>query len=348
MNKKYLKWEFWPFWFFYIPVYVVYLWYSLKARSMTFFSATNPAMYMGGFVDYSKYDILERLPEDVVPKTLLLPNEDPLSVALAAVAEGQFSYPLILKPDKGERGFAVAKIDNEKELREYLAEHNQFILMQRYVDMPLEFGVLYYRLPNEEKGQVNSLVEKSFLTVVGDGVSDLKTLFETSERGQYYLDLLLKEYADRLDEVLPKDEALRLVEIGNHCRGTAFLNRNNLITAELVASFDRISKQIDGFYFGRYDCRAASLEDLYAGKIQVMELNGTNSEPAHIYDPEMPIGEAYKFLFNHWKIIYTIAKQNHEKGIPYMSSMEGIKVTREYFKKRKEGAENTQEAVIDF
>ena len=59
-----------------------------------------------------------------------------------------------------------------------------------------------------------------------------------------------------------------------------FINSNHLITPALSASFDRISKQIDGFYFGRFDLRVKTIEDLEAGNIQILELNGcVQSQP---------------------------------------------------------------------
>ena len=61
------------------------------------------------------------------------------------------------------------------------------------------------------------------------------------------------------------------------------------------------------------------MEDLYTGQnIKIMELNGANSEPAHIYDPKMPILKAYRFLFNHWSNLYQISVRNHENGINYI------------------------------
>jgi hypothetical protein len=334
--KKLFKWEFWPFWIFYTPVYLLYIWYSIRARSMIFFSATNPSMYMGGFVDYSKYDILMKIPEDVVPKTVLLEVEGAEKEAKAQIAAGNFNYPLILKPDMGERGFGVQKIDDEEELEKYFAKFKTKTLLQEFVDLPLEFGVLYYRYPDEERGHISSVVMKEFLNVIGDGKSTLGELFKKSERAQYYEHILLKQYKDRLNEVLPEGKKEVLVEIGNHSRGTMFLNKNDLINDKLIDAFDRISKQVDGYYFGRYDLRVASIEDLYEGKIMVMELNGANSEPAHIYDPNMPLFRAYRFLFKHWKTIFTIGRQNHKKGVPYMKSFKGIKVVREHFKRRKD------------
>jgi len=75
-----------------------------------------------------------------------------------------------------------------------------------------------------------------------------------------------------------------LEPIGNHCRGTTFLNANDIIDEKLTKVFDSISNRIPGFYFGRYDLRCSSIEDLKKGKnVRIIELNGAGSEPDNIY-----------------------------------------------------------------
>ena len=78
-----------------------------------------------------------------------------------------------------------------------------------------------------------------------------------------------------MDTIIAQGEVKHLVVIGNHARGTTFLNANHLITPQLIDVFDAISKQVEGYNFGRYDIRVPSLEDLYAGRnIKILELNG--------------------------------------------------------------------------
>ena len=95
-------------------------------------------------------------------------------------------------------------------------------------------------------------------------------------------------------------------------------------------SFDAISRGIDGFYFGRYDVKAESLQDLEAGKIKIIELNGMGSLPTHIYDPENDMRNAYKELFRHRKIAYDISKKNKALGIPFTSFKEIRKIIKKY------------------
>lgn len=48
----------------------------------------------------------------------------------------------------------------------------------------------------------------------------------------------------------------------------------------------------------------------------IIEVNGVQSEPAHIYDPDYPLPQAYHQLFHHWYTVYKISRYNTKrKGI---------------------------------
>ncbi|OJJ18022.1 hypothetical protein BKI52_29670 [marine bacterium AO1-C] len=317
---KIYKWEFWPFWFFYIPVYFYWAYSWIRTRSMFFFSAANPAMEMGGFIDYSKIDIFKKIPGDILPNMVFISTpKDKENIENILAIKG-LEFPLIAKPDKGERGKDVAKIKNLEDLKTYLAAAKEQIILQEFITHPLEFGIMYYRLPNEDRGHITSVVQKEFLTVCGNGASTVRELMRSNQRTALYEEHVEMSYPELLEQVPAEGEKKLLEPIGNHCRGTVFRNANHLINEHMVEVFDNFSKQIDGFYFGRYDIKVPSLEDLYAGKnIVLMELNGANSEPAHIYDPNMDIWTAYTHLIKHWRILYKISVQNHKRGVHYMS-----------------------------
>lgn len=334
---KVFKWEFWPFWFFYVPVYVKYLWYSLRAGSMTFFSAANPAMYLGGFSMYSKHSILLGIEEKYLPKMCFLTHEDCVSAELVKekLTSAKIDYPFVLKPDKGERGFGVEKISEKSELIQYLSTVKGNIIAQEYISYPLELGIMYHRFPDEKSGKVTSVVQKKFLSVTGDGRHSLLELINKGERTRYYTKMLQEKYAKELQNVLPKGYYKELISIGNHVRGTMFLNANHLINNQLQVVMDAIAVPIKGFYFGRFDLRVTSIEELYQGKnIKIMELNGANSEPAHIYDPSMKLFKAYGFLFRHWKNLFLISRENHRRGEPYPPVWKVYREMRTYFKTR--------------
>ena len=99
--------------------------------------------------------------------------------------------------------------------------------------------------------------------------------------------------------------------------------------------FIGIAKDFKGFYFGRFDLKVASLEDLYQGKhIKIMELNGVTSEPAHVYDPNYKLWKAYVEIAKNMDICSRIARQNHNKGIPYANTMDIFIYLKNYFKSK--------------
>ncbi len=316
---KHTRFEFWPYWFAYIPVYFYYIFLSFKAKSFTFFSAANPGIYLGGFVGESKKNILQKIDNTYLPKTAYCKHEYSFEKVEKLVANEQINYPFIAKPDVGERGSNVEKISNAIELKNYVYSINEDFLIQEYIDYNLELGVMYFHYPNGKLSGISSIVIKEYLTITGNGVSSIETLIKNHLRAQGRLDYLLNKFEKNLFDILPLNEKLVLEPIGNHCRGTKFLNGNYLINSNLIQVFDKIAKPIEGFYIGRFDLKVNSIEDLNAGlNIKIMELNGVSSEPAHIYDPTTFIFKAYQALFNHYKLIFIIAKQNIELGNQYV------------------------------
>ncbi len=320
---KLTAWEYWPMSIFYIPVYIYWFCLGAKARSIFFFTAVNPSIKNGGMIAASKKSILDLIPQQYIPKTALLIAPVNLSQIENTLQKLALNYPIILKPDLGERGWKVEKIANYEEVKGYLQAFNADLQIQEYVDLPFEAGVFYYRFPHEEMGTVSSIVVKELLFVLGDGVSTLKQLILKKPRARIQYEKLKVLWSNEFTTIPANGKRVELQPIGNHNRGTAFLNGNHLITEQLIKSFDAISKQIDGFYYGRYDVRCKSAEALQKGDVMIMELNGAASEPAHIYQSGYPILKAYQSLFHHWKVMYRISVANHKNGTPYTSFKKG-------------------------
>jgi hypothetical protein len=168
------------------------------------------------------------------------------------------------------------------------------------------------------------------LSVTGNGASTLQQLIMNKPRAKLRWESLSEAHADKINKIIPNDETVELNAIGNHCLGTKFMNGEHLVNEKLSQVFDTISKQINGFYFGRYDLRCASVEDLYLGKIKIMELNGCGAEPAHIYHPGFSLWNALRILTTHWKNMFTISVQNHRRGVPYISFREGKRLYKKF------------------
>ncbi len=327
---KLFHWEHWPFGIIQLPLIFLWLWYSLRERSLFYFSASNPGILTGGMMGESKYEVLALVPDDVKPKTLLIKFPSILEQVLQKIECAGLAFPVIFKPDLGERGWMVRRINNAAETKKYLSEINVDFIVQELIDLPLEFGVYYVHFPSEENGFVNSITRKEFLYVQGDGKKTLEQLIRQSTRAMLQGELLKIKFKDSLQETLPDGEKIELVSIGNHCLGTMFLNGNHLITKKLSASFDRISKKIDGFYFGRFDLRCATLEDLENGKVKVVELNGCGAEPSHIYQPGTPLWRGVADLIAHWKNMHRVSKENHQRGVAYLSFTEGRSIYKKF------------------
>ncbi|MFN0050444.1 MAG: hypothetical protein ACKVOU_15080 [Cytophagales bacterium] len=315
---KLTNWEFWPFFVVYFFVIIYHCWLSIKARSFFFFSASNPGIEMGGMLGESKSSILDKIPEEFRAKYVLVRAGTSYHEAISIFTKSTLSFPVIAKPDVGERGQGVQKIDTVENLVAYHLSTKATYIIQEFIDFPVELGIFYYRFPNAERGTISSIVMKDFLKVVGNGTSSLLELIEQYPRARFVRNHLSKVFENVLTTIPKEGQVIELEQIGNHCRGTTFLDANDLINGKLINVFDQLSNKIDGFYYGRYDLRCNSIEDLYEGKnIKILELNGCGAEPAHIYQPGFSFWAGQKVLLAHHHIMYKISMENHEKGIPF-------------------------------
>ncbi|MBP9600859.1 MAG: D-alanine--D-alanine ligase [Lutibacter sp.] len=312
--SKFKNWEYWPSYMFYVPILPYAFYLAFKARHFIFFSATNPAIVHSGNGSESKYATLQLIPSEFKPTSIYIKANSSTKNAVEQLYKSTIQYPFIIKPDIGFRGLLVNKITNEVELRNYLQKHDDInLIIQELITYNNECGIFYHRLPNEEFGKITSITLKKFLSVTGDGISSLKTLIKNDKRAQFYMPLLTDLHKKNFDLILKKDEEKILSSIGNHAKGTQFINGNYLISKKLEHAIDTIMKQIPNFYYGRLDIRYETTEDLLLLKhVKIIELNGIISEPTHIYDQKnMTYFKALNELRKHWQIMFQIATINH-------------------------------------
>ncbi|MES2794469.1 MAG: hypothetical protein V4683_00815 [Bacteroidota bacterium] len=312
---KLLHFEYWTWWVFYLPLLPWYLWQAIRAKSLTYFSNVDPCIDYGGFFGESKSAILEKINKKYLPKTLLISTDQTFESVINRLKVNEIQFPVICKPDIGERGNGVEKVESLESLNNYHLNNLNYII-QEFIDFPIELGVLYYRLPSEACGHITSITKKSFLKVTGDNKNTIEELMELSDRARFQLDSMRKRLGNQIKRIPKEDEIVLLEPIGNHCRGTTFLDNNHLISKELENVFDEISKPIIGFHYGRFDLRVKSVEDLYRGEnIKIMELNGVSADPGHIYDPDYKLFYAYGDVAKHWKILADLSILQQKNGI---------------------------------
>lgn len=274
----------------------------------------------------SKWEILNQIPKEYIPRTKRFPPHIAVSDVLGWMEEHQFQYPIVLKPDIGERGWMVKKIDCEGDIRTYLSINTVSFLAQEYVSLPLELGVFYYRFPGEARGKISSVTKKVMMEVVGNGRHKVKELLLRNPRARLYIKAFEERYPQKLGLVPANGERVEVEPIGNHCRGTTFLDETHRVTEKLEKTFDLVANQIPGFHFGRFDIRCSSFEELEAGHhFKILELNGAGAEPGHIYHPGRSIWAGYKDIIHHLNVLRSIAVQNHRSGIPYMQFRSGVR-----------------------
>lgn len=328
IRHKITHWETWDWRIKYIPIVPVWILNCFRARSWWFFTPSNPKLVFGGFEGVTKMSIYEHLPPATYPKTVGVKANIPFSELEQTVSE-TFQYPFAVKPDVGRMGYMFRIISNAAQLRLYHEAMPVNYVVQEFVTYPLEVSVFYYRFPDAAKGTVTGFVRKEFLEVVGDGTSTLDELMTSCPKLRFRLPEMRAKHADRLHFVLQNGERICMSNALNLSRGCSLKSLDEEIDARLVSIFDEISSYSDTLYYGRYDIKCASIEDLKQGKnFSILEYNGSGAEPHHVYGNGNTLFEACRILARHWNILYQISKAHRKRGVRYYRFNQGWKTMR--------------------
>lgn len=324
--------EWWPTWAFYLPV-----WFFVPLRLIRYglrpvFTAANPGIENGGgFVSESKANILACFPAD---ETSILciraierdtPDRAEAAVRLVNSEPALGGYPIVIKPDAGQRGVGVALAHTPEDIRAYLQRHHARIDLQRYHPGPCECGVFWMRKPphldprpiHDRDGFIFSINRKQFQYLEGDGTSTIRRLIWAHPRYRCQARTFLTRFADRLDDVLPAGERLLLSFAGNHAQGTRFVDGADLCTPALEAEINRIARRFrdGGFDFGRFDLRYESDDRLRQGRgFAILEVNGITSESTNMYDPDRSLAWAWRILLSQWRHAIRIGIERQRLG----------------------------------
>lgn len=335
--RRATRWEFWPAWAFYPPVVAYIACLVVKYRSLTLFTAANPSIVGGGVVGESKADILRGLSGagECVARFTLLPGAAPADekrqTAMQFMNANDVGFPVVLKPNHGQRGSGVIIVRSSEALDAALNQSGVDTILQEYIAGD-EFGLFYVRKPSESAGHIFSITQKVFPRVVGDGKRTLERLILDDERAVCSARLYYERHRDQLRTVPDASVVFPLAELGSHCRGAVFVDGASLWTQELEQRVDAIARSFDGFYFGRFDVRVpGGVDSLRRGDgLRILELNGVTSEATHIYHPGTPLMAAYRVLTEQWRIAFEIGDENRALGARPTSLRELLKLARAY------------------
>lgn len=328
---KLTHWEYWPMKVVYFPLFPVWLYLSYKSQSFFFFNAANPYITNGGMAMESKLDIYNQMPKETYPKTVLIKNETSAEEIDSKITALALTYPLIVKPDIGLKALGVEKVDRFEEILTYQSKLNKPFLIQELITFEEEVGLFYIRKPHEKNGRVTAIVHKEYLKIIGTGSHTVAELIKQNPRSYLQYKTLKKKYGDYLNHTLQANEPFILVPFGSHTRGAKFVDRSDEINDNMNRIIDNICLKLPDFYYGRLDIKCNSLAELSRGEnFSIIEINGSGSEPTHIYDPKYSIFFAWKEIIKYWKIMQNISATNHKLlGIPYLTYEQGKKMFAE-------------------
>ncbi len=317
--KRIINWEYWPVWLLYLPVFFYVLYLAVRYRSLTAFTAANPGIEDGGFKGESKSKILAQLNKTDIAWFRLIEStlsvEDKCHVVHTFMDQYALDFPVVIKPDVGERGKGVHIVKDELMMEKALRRTQGDVIVQEFIEGK-EFGVFYYRMPGKKKGDIYSITEKSLQQLIGDGKHNLEHLILSDERAVCLAEQHIDKHADHIFDRPEDGEVIELVELGTHARGALFYDGKRYKTEELRSKMDEIADSFEGFMFGRFDIKTADVDSFMKGEeFKVLELNGVTSEATHIYNPGYSLKNAWKVLFRQWELAFEIGKRNMDKGV---------------------------------
>ena len=363
--RRFIEPEFWPQFIFYAPLvpYLVYL--AVRHRSATVFTAVNPAIPNGGgVVGEPKTALCNALAESgapVLPATLITPDTHP-DTRLAALRrifddpdipiEG---YPVVLKPDAGQRGFGVRVVRNDDQALAYLERTTTAVQAQQLSTLENEVGILWSRIPqngasksnavvdvDDLQGEIVSITRKTFPVIEGDGEQTIEQLIWDHPRFRMQAKTFVNRWSSHRDSILSEGAVLRLAHSGNHAQGAMFTDGADLITPELSEAIERIARayrdpntgaRLD---FGRFDLRYTNDEELKTGRgFQIIEINGVMSESTNMYDPSRSVFWMYRVLFAQWRRIYALGALRRAQGGAHLGSFKLIALIYRFYRTRQ-------------
>ena len=323
------NWELWPFELRYLFISPVWLWYCLRSRSFWFFTPSNPTITFGGFEGETKQEMYNQLPPPFCPKTLYVQPGEPFDQLVKRIGAAGFWYPFCTKPDVGMKGLLFRKIDSESDFFEYHRQMPVLYIVQELINLPLEVSVFYYRYPNHQKGTISGFIQKELMDVTGDGKKTLLQLIQEHPKAKYREAEMRTKHAAHLQTILPLHQRYPLAYAANLNRGARFISLEHLIDERLLDIFDSLS-HATRFYYGRYDIKCRSIEDLKQGRhFSILEFNGSGAEPNHVYNQGASLFSAQAVFLQHWKALYGISRYNYKQGVPYWPFQKGLEFMKE-------------------
>jgi len=277
---------------------------------------SNYGIDYGGSALASKYGFQEVVGQHKFAPTGFIPVDLDMAGKRKIITNfaQKHGYPVVLKPDNGFVGKGIFKIKSAKDIKRSEAALGVDYMIQDFVPGDIEFGLFYARYKG--KITVPSINQKTFPTVIGDGVSTIQQLAEKNERYSGYWSSFLKEMDT--SAVPTKGEKKVLSFVGSNTLGSKFTEDTHLVTDKILDRLHELFDDAPGFNFGRLDVKAISIEAFQNGDFIVIETNGMMSLPTNMLDPDSSFWHAVKVWHRHAVLLVRIAREHRQQSTKTM------------------------------
>lgn len=261
-----------------------------------------------------------------MPKSLEWNLNENINTFISECSE-KIGFPCFIKPDNLYQGIGVQKVYSKEEMVQYLNQYTANCTVQEFVDLQEEFAVFITKHPGETL-KIQSLVQKEFLTITGNGKENIQQLLNKKLRYRMARKKINPFWIPRFGEIPSAGENLLIQPVGNHNRGTCFYNITHQITPKMENLFHQIVPQ-SGIYYGRFDVKAKDLQSLETGDhLLIIEFNGTIAEPVAYLDPANSFFKAQKIVMKHYKEQLRIGKEFLDQKQMAPGLLKGISIIR--------------------
>lgn len=328
------RWEYWPAWVVYLPLLWMLPWRTRRSGSVRLATCVNPGIAMGGLAGESKSEILGLFGDHpaIARWILVKPGDarDRCAAICAFTRTLPSSWPVVVKPDRGERGTGVVIARDPDELLAAVSRIRIPLIAQEYIP-GREYGVFWVASAQGTAGHVVSIAHKAQVRVHGDGSRTLLELLIAEDRLLPFLQLHLRRHAKRLGEVVAAGESVAVTELGTHALGATFFDARELASPELDSAIEEMFGAATGLDFGRLDIRVPDEASLLRGaSLRVLEFNGLTAEPAHIYDPGYSLRRARQDLLWQWTAAVELGRVRSATGTQPASWLEILRAVRRH------------------
>ena len=277
---------------------------------------------MSGLIGYSKKILHDTFPSKYLPQTITFPQKESVKQVCQKMEERGLSFPVFCKPDVGERAAGVRRVSSEEELALYLEKFpaKKGLILQMpagaHFSKQKEYGVQVVRDPKTEKLHITSAEFKKVPFVVGDGIQTIAELIKgLSELTEAQRENVLEDLSSTERAILPgKGEQVSVVHAASVSRGTEMISlQKNFDGSPLEQALSEVLSSLKNFSSGRFDLVAATEEDLFQGKFEIIEGNAGAAIPLHVYRTDFSVEKVYQELFEHFFLLKENATKNKEK-----------------------------------